>query len=221
MDNLWKTNVSSLENITRFEMDKQNKEAKKVYYYKLNYLIGLGDTGDQVARTWQGICWVCLSVIGMLRGKNVAKVSCMNLRVHGRGLSRHFFIWGHCDFVSAIMFSVQVCVCPSFGRCWPSLPNVPAIDPWCLLAVFIFNGRFYFMLFFFYLLFFLHYGNNYHYCSNMFQDISCHMRPVKGGFTFSSAQTNATFVKCKLAVIIDQNRSLLSCAPKLSFHFPT
>lgn len=76
--------------------------------------------------------------------------------------------------------------------------------------------------FFFYLLFFfLHYGNNYHYCSNMFQDISCHMRPVKGGFTFSSAQTNATFVKCKLAVIIDQNRGLLSCAPKLSFHFPT
>ena len=33
-----------------------------------------------------GICWVCLSMLGMLRGKNVAKVSCMNLRVHGRGL---------------------------------------------------------------------------------------------------------------------------------------
>ena len=119
------------------------------------------------------------------------------------------------------MFSVQVCVCPSFGRCWPSLPNVPAIDPGCLLAVFIFDGRFYFMLFFSIYFFFLHYGNNYHYCSNMFQDISCYMRPVKGGFTFSSAQTNVTFVKCKLAVIIDENRSLLSCAPKLSFHFPT
>ena len=33
-----------------------------------------------------GICLVCLSVIGMLRGKNVAKVSYMNLRVHGRRL---------------------------------------------------------------------------------------------------------------------------------------
>ena len=102
MDNLWKTNVSSLENITRFKMEKQNKEAKKVYYYKLNYLVGLGDTGDQVARTWQGICWVCLSMIGMLHGKNVAKVSCMNLRVHGRRLCPDIsFIWGHCDFVSA------------------------------------------------------------------------------------------------------------------------
>ena len=54
----------------------------------------------------------------------------------------------------------------------------------------------------------------------MFQDLSCRMRPVNGRFAFCSAQTNAAFVKCKLAAIIDQNKSLLSSARKLSFHFP-
>lgn len=37
----------------------------------------------------------------------------------------------------------------------------------------------------------------------MFQDLPCHMRLVKDRFTFCSAQTNAAFVKCKLAAIID------------------
>ena len=162
-----------------------------------------------------GICWVCLFVIGMLRGKMLQRCHVWTFLYTGVDCVPTFLYLRTLWFRFCYMFSVQVCVCPSFGRCWPSPPNVPAIDPGCLLAVFIFNGRFYFMPFF------LHYGNDYQYFSKMFQDLTCHMRLVKGRFTFCSAQTNTAFVKMKLAAIIDQTRSILSSAPKLSFHFPT
>lgn len=103
-----------------------------------------------------GICWVCLSVIGMLRGKNVAKVSCMNLRVHGRRLCPDISLFE--DIVISFLLHVldtSLCL-PVIWSLLTVASKCPCNWPRVSSSSFFFvNGRFYLILVFtIYLIFF-------------------------------------------------------------------